>query len=104
MKQTEIALRKIEAEFSERAIDPNGLFLLEPDFAILFIQRGLQEGLKLQGVESFRITTEGAFQPEQEFSNDIADQDTNHEDFVRKTRDLIENGGRKGFKFQVVLA
>ncbi len=104
MKQTELLLRELEAEFLEHAIDPNGLFLLDSNIAIQFILTGVQKGLELQGVESFRITREGAFQPEQEFSNDIADQSVSHEDFVDMTINLVKKGGRCGVKFQVVFA
>lgn len=92
----------LSAEFRARAEQPEDLFLLSAADALHFVKRGEELGLRLAGVEAFRRIRSGGFQPEQEFSNDVADSATKGDEFVRSTLELIEKGGAQGLLFQVV--
>ncbi len=93
-------LAQLNAEFASKAIDPCILFLLRSEDALAYINRGQTLGLRLLGVEGFRITKEGGFQPVQEWSNDIADYGGT--DFVKDTFALITTLVANEATFQVV--
>ncbi|MFN9325984.1 MAG: hypothetical protein ACK6A5_11440, partial [Flavobacteriales bacterium] len=57
--------------------------------AVQYILSGKELGLDLLGVEGFRVTEAGAFQPRQEASNDIAYY--TGDDFVTETIRFIQN-------------
>jgi hypothetical protein len=96
------SLSLLIAEFRNRAERADDLFLLSATAASDFVQRGRDLNLRLVGVEGFRKTEAGAFQPKQEFSNDLADFVLDNDEFVRNTLELIEKGGAQGLLFQVV--
>jgi len=95
-------ISQLKEEFSDRAKCPESLFLLNPHDAIDFIQRGRSLKLTLAGVEGFTITEQGAYQPHQEFSNDIMDSNSSQEDFVDSTTNLILANPEKEIWYQIV--
>jgi hypothetical protein len=99
-----MTLTELKAEFRDRALEPDTLFLLNGPDAIAFIERAAAHGFRLMGVEGFRITDLGAYQPEQDQGNDIADVNLSDAEFVESTKKLIRDGTRLGFRYQVVVA
>lgn len=95
-------LHELKEEFRPRAERADDLFLLSAPDAANFVRRGRILGVRLAGVEGFRKTEKGAYQPQQEFSNDAADGQSTPEVFVSDTLRLIEKGGLEGILFQVV--
>jgi len=83
-------------------VAPETLFLLNSVTAIDLIERATKEGAKLAGVEGFLITTAGAYEPRQDFSNDIASWQGSVAEFVDSTREMIARGAKAGIRFQVV--
>jgi hypothetical protein len=65
-------LRDLRAQFRGRALAPETLFLLNADDAIDIVEKGTAEGARLAGVEGFLVSDAGAYEPRQDFSNDIA--------------------------------
>ena len=98
-----MTLAELKAEFRDRALDPDGLFLLNGPDAIAFIERGIANGFRLLGVEGFRITDFGGYQPEQDQSNDIADVNVSDAEFIESTKALIREGTQLGFRYEVVV-
>ncbi len=80
-----MVLSKIKDKYRHKAKEAGSLFLLAADDAIQFIQDCVEAGLQLEGIEGFMITEEGAFQPHQEHSNDIADTTLDSKAFVNET-------------------
>lgn len=95
-------IEELHDTFRSRAREFSGLYLLEPSHAEDFIRAGLSKGLRLAGIESFRITAEGAVQPEQGFCSDRADHAGTEEQFVEDTLLLIRRGELAGVTFEVV--
>ena len=95
-------LVNLRAEFTPRAVDPKRLFLLSASDALEFITRATNAGQELAGVEGFRITEHGAFQPLQEFSTDSADVQCTKAEFVELTSGVVRAGAAKNVHFQVV--
>lgn len=93
-------IEELKARFASRAIEPEGLFLLEPDDALSYIDEGIAAGLEFIGVDGFWIKG-GAFQPEQDYSNDIAGTTHSYEQFIESTRALIRKGKSVGVVFEV---
>jgi len=91
----------LKEEFRPQAQRPDDLFLLSANDAANFVRRGNSLGGRLAGIEGFKKTVGGAYQPQQEFSNDAADARST-EAFVSDTLLLIEKGGLEGLLFQVV--
>ena len=98
-----MTLAELKAAFRDRALDPDGMFLLTGTDAIEFIDRSVANGFRLLGVEGFRITPFGAYQPEQDQSNDIADVDLTDTEFVEETKHMIRGGGEVGYRYEVVV-
>ena len=98
-----MTLAELKAEFRDRALAPDTLFLLNGHDAIAFIERAAAQGFRLLGVEGFRITDRGAYQPEQDQSNDLADVNVSDAEFIESTKTLIREGARSGFRYQVVV-
>ncbi len=94
------ALTQLEAEFKHRAIAPDGFFLLKVADAEEYIRRGQSVGLRLLGIEGFRITEQGAFKPVQEWSNDIACYTGT--DFVKDTLAFIRTLDGYDATFQII--
>ena len=99
-KKSEI---EIYRRFAERAVEPETLFLLNSEDAMDFIEEIQACGILVSGVEGFQITETGAYQPRQDFSNDIGDQACGYEFFLEGTKCLIRKGAEFGIRFQVVL-
>jgi urease accessory protein len=95
-------LRALRARYSDRAIGPDGLFLLDAHDAFEFIQEGIRAGLQLSGVDGF-WTQSGGYQPDQWFSNDIFYFKGTDAEFVEKTRQLLALGANAGIRFEVGL-
>jgi hypothetical protein len=93
-------LSEIHLKYANKAKREGSLFLLDANDAIRFIEDCASEGLKLLGVEGFKITKEGAFQPHQEHSNDIVD--SKRSDFVHETKEFIREREGMGIWFEVV--
>jgi hypothetical protein len=95
-------LNRLQEEFRQRAKSSDILFLLSPSDALQFLERAHQLGLELAGIDGFRITEQGGFQPCQEHSNDITDSNTDRETFYRQTRDFIRQRLDSGIWFQLI--
>ncbi len=93
----------IRVQFRQRALEPETLFLLAADDAVIYLDAMVAAGFGLAGVEGFLVTKEGAFQPHQEFSNDASEAKGSAEEFLLSTRELIAEGARHGMYFQVVV-
>ena len=65
------------------------LKLMTSNDAIEYIEECHSRGFRLLGVEGFIITEKGAFQPDQEASNDIADGKIIKNNFMKATISLI---------------
>src|SRR5688572_5984560 len=96
-------VESLRARYRDRALAPETLFLLNANDAIDFLDDARSAGLVLAGVEGFSITDAGAYQPRQDFSNDIADFGGSEDRFVEETRNLIRRGASAGIRFQIVL-
>lgn len=92
----------LRESFRPCAIDPDALFLLIPDDALRYINAGVDLGLKLAGVEGFRITDQGAFQPCQELSTDFGEEHISESEFLSKTIRLIQQNAQRSIHFEVV--
>lgn len=95
-------LRDLRNQYRNVAIAPETLFLLNSDQAITFIREALAKDAKFVGIEGFTITAEGAYQPRQEFSNDIVDWKDKYEGFIFQTYEIIKRGAKEAIFFQVV--
>lgn len=95
-------LCSLREHFRRYAVAPETLFLLNPENAVDLIERATSKGAKLAGVEGFVITSAGAYEPRQDFSNDVADWQGSKLEFVETTKELIERGAKTGIRFQVV--
>ncbi len=82
-------LEELKSAYALRALAGNTLFLLRIENAVEFILRGNELGLHLLGVEGFRVTTAGGYQPIQEASNDIMDY--TGKDFVETTIEFVRS-------------
>lgn len=92
----------LKRSFYEKALVPETLFLLSPEAALTYLDAGLILGLKLAGVEGFRITSGGAYQPSQSFSNDISETSDDGIEFAKITKELMRKGMQENIYFQVV--
>jgi hypothetical protein len=96
-------IEALERAFREKSVSKHpSLLLLNANDALDFLGAGLAQGLSLAGVEGFRVTDSGAFQPLQDFSNDRAEYEGMTADFVRDTEELIKRGAGAGIHFEVV--
>lgn len=93
-------LSDIQLNYAKKAKKAGNLFLLAASDAISFIEDCTSSNIKLLGVEGFKITKEGAFQPHQEHSNDIVDSQCS--DFVHETKEFIREREEMGIWFEVV--
>lgn len=93
----------LHAEFASRALEPETLFLLSARDALALLDRCLLEGYAVLGVEGFRVTDLGSYQPDQRYSNDIADGAMDQASFVTSTKQLISSGESIGIRYQVVV-
>jgi hypothetical protein len=91
------------AEFASRALAPETLFLLSARDALALIDRCLLEGYAVLGVEGFQLTNHGAYQPDQRYSNDIANGAMDPASFLTSTKQLISSGESIGIRYQVVV-
>jgi hypothetical protein len=82
---------------------PDTLFLLSARDALALLDRCLLEGYAVLGVEGFRVTDRGAYQPDQRYSNDIANGAADQASFVTSTKQLILTGEAIGIRYQVVV-
>lgn len=98
----EKTLTELRNKFRSRALDPDGLFLLNADIALEYIDAGKASGLKLLGVDGFRITEQGAYQPSQEFSTDIVDFNGDAVACELRSRDLLALGAPLGIRYEIV--
>jgi hypothetical protein len=99
---TGLSLRELRERFRMHAIEPDALFLLNVENALDFIEEATAVAARLAGVEGFLVTTGGAFEPRQDFSNDIAGWRGSSRQFLDSTKALIERGASVGIRFQVV--
>lgn len=96
------SLSVLKNNFFNKAIQPETLFLLSPKNALEFIEMGVNLGLTLTGVEGFVVTPGGAFQPYQDFSNDVFDWPKDKSEFIEATKKLVASGFGGDIFFQVV--
>jgi hypothetical protein len=82
-------LEELKSAYVSKALAADTLFLLRLEDAIEFILRGNELGLHLLGVEGFRVTSAGGYQPVQEASNDIVDYAG--KDFVEDTIEFVRS-------------
>ncbi len=98
------SFKSLREQFQSKALEPETLFLLNSDDAIQFLEAGIALGIEFGGVEGFRITDQGAYQPRQEFSNDFYDWKGTYEAFIQDTKRLILKGASLGIRFEIVFA
>jgi hypothetical protein len=79
---------ELKQKFQSKTIG-KGWFLLKSEYAIEFINNGLNNNLKLEVVEGFLRSPEGAFEPRQEYSSDqfIGFEES---EYNKKTIELIK--------------
>ncbi len=94
--------KALRVKFQPAAVEPDRLFLLHTDDAVRLIREASGQGLKLVGVEGFRVWPEGGVQPRQEFSNDIGDVEMSLLQFIERTIELVESGREENVAFEVV--
>ena len=99
-----MAISNVKNRYKNRAKEVGSVFLLKPSDALNFIEECVASGLKLEGVEGFSITEEGAYQPHQEHSNDISDAACNQREFVEETKKFICERIGTGIWFEVVFS
>lgn len=97
------AERLLRLQYFERALAPDTLFLLNTNDALELLDEAHQVGLILLGIEGFLVTDTGAFQPRQDFSNDLSDWHGPEDQFIEATKALISQGASIGIRFQIVL-
>lgn len=97
-----IKLRDLRTEFRGHAVAPESLFLLNAESAIDFVEKATAEGASLAGVEGFLVSDAGAYEPRQDFSNDIAGWRGSPSAFVESTKELMRRGVSIGIRFQIV--
>ena len=95
-------LEELRSEFREKVILSDDLFLFSADDAVDFIQRGIELGLMLAGVDGFIKLHTGCLQLRREFCNDMGDGDIPYEEFVDATIDLVRAGSSEDVLFDVV--
>jgi hypothetical protein len=95
-------LDSLRSEFRAKAHMSEDIFLLSPVDAVDFIQRGIDLGLMLAGVDGFITLHTGCLELRWEFSNDIADTEIPYEEFVVSTIDLIQAESSQDVLFDVV--
>ena len=95
-------LIKLRSTFEKRAKDPGGLFLLCWSDALDYVEtRNQNRAFVSLGVEGFRITAEGAYQPTQDYSNDIADTSLDASTFIEETKAVIQRGRGESIWFEI---
>ncbi len=99
-----MALSEVKNKYMDRAKEVGSVFLLQPIDALGFLEDCLACGLKLEGVEGFSITADGAYQPHQEHSNDISDTTSSQSEFVEETKKFISKRIGTGIWFEVVFS
>ncbi|WP_411746721.1 hypothetical protein [Reinekea sp.] len=97
-------LQKIQERFLERAVLFGSQFLLHPKDALEYLTACKSYAFRLEGVEGFLVTENGAYQPSQEDSNDFNDVNCSHGEFVNMTRTFIEERSKKNVLFEVVFS
>jgi hypothetical protein len=95
-------LDTLRSEFADKSHWQEDMFLLSPDDAMAFIQRGMELGLRFVGVDGFSVLHTGCLQLQQAFSNAIDDRDMAYEEFIVDTMNLIQAGSSEGIVFDVV--
>jgi len=93
--------RQLRFKYWEKAIAPETLFLLSANDALDFLEDAAKQGLVLAGVDGFRIVG-GAYEPQQEFSTDSADENRTAAEFMLLTKSEIQRGAADGIWFEVV--
>jgi hypothetical protein len=83
---------------------PETLCLLSAQDALALLERCIIEGYQVLGVEGFRVTDLGAYQPDQRHSNDIGSVAADQVSFVASTKKLIAIGEPLGIRYQVVVS
>jgi hypothetical protein len=92
----------LRSEFQAKAHRTEEMFLLSPEVAADFIERGIESGLRLVGIDGFSVLHTGCIQLRQEFSNAIDDCAMSYEEFMVATMDLIQAGSSEEILFDVV--
>lgn len=100
MKDTNELVKQLRAKYRPRAIDPDGLFLLEADVAAQMIREGLERGLTFASVDGFVTLPSGSFQPTQDFTNGVVDPPDEGR-FLEGTFELLRRGKEAGVHFEV---
>lgn len=95
-------LSDLRARFREYAIEPERLFLLNAEKALELVDVAAEGGAHLAGIEGFLITSAGAYEPRQDFSNDVAAWRGSPPEFLASTKELIRRGASAGIRFQVI--
>lgn len=97
-------IEQLRADYRSRAKEPDTLFLLNRGDALKFVDDALSHGFTLLGIESFRVTSAGAYQPIQDFSSDVAEVSLPPDEFAASTIRLIDSSRELGdLWFQIVL-
>jgi hypothetical protein len=101
--QMTMKLNEIQDRYTDRAIQFGSQFLLKPKDAIEYLKDCITNDFKLDGVEGFLITENGAYQPSQEDSNDIVEYDCTHQEFTELTKSFIADRSQMNILFDVAI-
>jgi hypothetical protein len=102
MMDMTMKLNEIQDRYTERAIQFGSQFLLKPKDAIEYLNDCVANGFKLDGVEGFLITEAGAYQPSQDDSNDIVDNNCTREEFTELTKSFMADRSEIEILFEVI--
>lgn len=97
---------EIEAEFRDRAVAHGGnLILLIPEDAIALVKRCHREGVKILGIDAFRVA-KGTTQPLMEYSIDFSlnEKTLPGRGYWQEAEALLRKNASLGLVFEVTLA
>lgn len=95
-------ISELRLAYKDKALAKNTLYLLDAENAVAFIAAASASDLPLLGIDGFRLSEQGAFQPDQDFSNDISDFCGTRSEFYEATKKLVTEGADENIYFQVV--
>jgi hypothetical protein len=95
-------LAGLRGEFASRALEPETRFLLRAADALLLIDRAIEAGATLAGVEAFASREGWAGPAQYDLSTDRAETNLSHQEFVEFTRNVLCKGEASDMLFEVV--
>lgn len=96
-------IEEIRKKYASNAKCVGELCLLRPDMAVKYVDDCLACGYEVQGVEGFSVSFDGAIQPHQKHSNDIAAADLSPAEFAVATKRFICDAERRHIWFEIIV-